>query len=225
MRRSPNPDQRRRVLCDAAIRLLAEDGVKGVTHLKVDRKVGMPDGTTSFYFRTSAALLRAVADRVAELDLKDLTAATGEPPDPSQPSGLAKLVIRSVTGVRLARTRARNELALQASRDPVLADALRHYTDSFSALIRDTVIRLQLPGGDDPAVVDEQTYAIRMFLGGVMLALASGDRRIRTADELDLLISGIVRGIGEDARRDLRAGADRGTVGPEDKAPTTSSPR
>lgn len=197
MRRSPNPDQRRRVLCDAAIRLLADDGMKGVTHLKVDRKVGMPDGTTSFYFRTSAALLRAVADRVAELDLKDLTAATSEPSDSSQPSGLAKLVIRSVTGVRLARTRARNELAFQASRDPLLADALRHYTEEFSALIRDAVIRFQPSSDDvDPALIDEQTYAVRMFIGGVMLALASGDRTIRTADELDLLISSIVSGIG-----------------------------
>lgn len=197
MRRSPNPEQRRRVLCDAAIRLLADDGVKGVTHLKLDRKVGVPDGTTSFYFRTSSALLRAVADRVAELDLKDLTAATREPADPSQPSGLAKLVIRSTTGARLNRTKARNELALQASRNPILADALRHYTDEFSAVIRDAVVRFQPSGVElDPVLVDEQTYAVGMFIGGVMLALASGDRRIRTAEELDWLISSIVSGIG-----------------------------
>jgi hypothetical protein len=40
----------------------------------------VPECTTSFYFRTRAALLRAVAERVAELDLKDLTAATSAPP-------------------------------------------------------------------------------------------------------------------------------------------------
>ena len=71
MRRKPNLQQRRRELCDAAIRLLADDGIKGVSHLKVDRKASVPAGTTSFYFRTRAALLHAVAERVAELDLKE----------------------------------------------------------------------------------------------------------------------------------------------------------
>ena len=31
-RRSPNPEERRRVLCDAAIQLLADEGAKGVDH-------------------------------------------------------------------------------------------------------------------------------------------------------------------------------------------------
>ena len=68
-RRKPNPTERRRELCDAAIQFLADDGAKGLSHLKVDRKAGVPDGTTSFYFRTRSALLRAVAERLAELDL------------------------------------------------------------------------------------------------------------------------------------------------------------
>ncbi len=200
MRRSPNPEQRRRTLCDAAIQLLADDGVKSATHLKVDRKAGLPDGTTSFYFRTSSALLRAVAERIAELDLKDLTAATRRTDPSSQPSGLATLVFRSVNGARLARTKARNELALQSPRDPELAKALRRYTDDFTALIRDAVVRLQPEGADvDAALIDAQTYTVQMFIGGVMLACASGDRRFHTAAELDSLISGIVRGVGEES--------------------------
>src|SRR5271166_6850013 len=71
-RRRPNPVERRRELCDTAIQLLAADGAKGLSHLKVDRKAGVPDGTTSFYFRTRSALLRAVAERLAELDLASL---------------------------------------------------------------------------------------------------------------------------------------------------------
>ncbi len=71
-RRKPNPDQRRRELCDAAIQLLADDGAKGLSHLKVDGRAGVPDGTTSFYFRTRSALLHAVAERMVELDLAAL---------------------------------------------------------------------------------------------------------------------------------------------------------
>ena len=197
MRTSPNPEQRRRTLCDVAIRLLAEGGLKSATHLKVDRAAGFPDGTTSFYFRTSSALLCAVAERVAELDLKDLRAATRDPGGDSRASGLATLVIRCGSGVRLVRTKARNELALQAARDPDLAAALRGYTEEFSALIRDVVVRLQpRRGRAGPALLEAQTYAVTMFIGGVMLSAATGRRAAHSAADLDALISGIVRGLG-----------------------------
>lgn len=199
MRRKPNPDQRRRELCDTAIRLLADDGVKGVSHLKVDRKAGVPDGTTSFYFRTRSALLQAVAVRVSELDLKDLTAATRSQPAPGagmtdEPSGLATLVLRSAAGARLIRTKARYELALQAARDPLLDQAFRSYGDQFRALITDVVLRLQ--DKPDRVLADRQAYVVMMFISGVMQAFASGDRGIRSAEELDALISGIVAGVG-----------------------------
>lgn len=205
MRRKPNPEQRRRELCDTAIRLLADDGVKGVSHLKVDRKAGVPDGTTSFYFRTRSALLQAVAVRVSELDLKDLTAATRsesarDVDAAGEPSGLATLVMRSATGTRLVRTKARYELALQAARDPLLDEAFRSFADQFHALIRNVVRRLQPANGeDDQALADQQTYVVMMFISGVMQAFASGDRRIRSAAELDTLISGIVAGISSSA--------------------------
>ncbi|WP_024440571.1 MULTISPECIES: TetR family transcriptional regulator [unclassified Mycobacterium] len=196
MRRKPNPQQRRRELCDAAIRLLADDGLKGVSHLKVDRKAGVPDGSASFYFRTRSALLHAVAERVADLDLKDLAAATAIPEDSgSSASGLATLVVRSGTGVRRIRAKARNELALEAARDPVLAEKLRGNDDRFFGLIREAVVRLQ-PDGADAAAVDEQTYAVMMFISGVMLTRSSGETGTRTAEELDAIISGIVAGVG-----------------------------
>jgi len=190
VRRKPNPQQRRRELCDTAIRLIAGDGLKGVSHLKVDRGAGVPEGTTSFYFRTRAALLRAVAERVAELDLKDLTAAT------SVPSGLADLVARSATGRRRTRTKARTELALEAARDPALANALRANTERFFELIRADVLRLQPAGGEiSPTVVDAQTYAVMMFISGVMLTRSSGGDGVRTAAELDRILAGIVAGV------------------------------
>ena len=75
MRRKPNAAQRRRDLCDAAIELLAEDGARGLTHLRVDDRAGVADGTTSFYFQTRSALVRGATDRVVQLDVADFTAA------------------------------------------------------------------------------------------------------------------------------------------------------
>jgi DNA-binding transcriptional regulator YbjK len=75
MRRKPNSEQRRRDLCDAAIQLLATEGARGLTHLRVYRHAGFADGTTSFYYQTRSALLRGTIDRVIELDVADFTEA------------------------------------------------------------------------------------------------------------------------------------------------------
>src|ERR1700748_768695 len=119
-RRKPNPTERRRDLCDAAIQLLGEDGAKGLSHLKVDRKAGVPDGTTSFYFRTRSALLRAVAERLVELDLERLQSVADQAgrDDGAAASNLAKLVIQAGEEPQLSRTQVRYELTMQATRDP-----------------------------------------------------------------------------------------------------------
>ena len=72
-RRKHNAAERRRQLADAAIELLGQDGVHGVSHPKVDARAGVPRGTTSFYFRTRKALLLAIATRMAERDAADLS--------------------------------------------------------------------------------------------------------------------------------------------------------
>src|ERR1700733_13952545 len=114
-RRKPNPAERRRDLCDAAIQLLADDGAKGLSHLKVDRKADVPDGTTSFYFRTRSALLRAVAERLTELDLESLQwiadSAEGRADNPS-PSLLSQVINEAGSDPQLTRTRARHELTM-----------------------------------------------------------------------------------------------------------------
>ncbi|RDH79639.1 TetR family transcriptional regulator [Mycolicibacterium moriokaense] len=197
-RRKPDPEGRRVELCDAAIQLLADHGATGLTHRKVDREAGVPDGTTSFYFRTRQALLRGVADRVAELDLADLRSATrtNGKGRASASSELAKVVMRSGTEPWRSRTRARYELLLQASRDSGLADAFDQNLDLFTQLHRDIVLRLQ-PPGRQPAesVIEDETLVTMMFVNGLLLSFARGDRAIRSAKELDRLLSQIVAGM------------------------------
>ncbi|KAA0103752.1 TetR/AcrR family transcriptional regulator [Mycolicibacterium sp. P1-5] len=204
MRRKPDPDARRRELCDAAIDLLADDGAKGLSHLKLDRKLGVPDGTASFYFRTRTALVHAVTERVTELDLADLSAATSDPgrapttadaPDP-RPSGLARLVMRSRTGASLHRTKARFELMLQANRDPRLATIFERFNDRYLDLIREAV-RLHRPvtSPSDAAVTDEQAYVLMTFISGVMLSFTTGNPTITSAEQLDRIMADLVSGI------------------------------
>jgi DNA-binding transcriptional regulator YbjK len=196
-RRKPNPDQRRRELCDTAIQLLADDGAKGLSHLKVDGRAGVPDGTTSFYFRTRSALLHAVAERMVELDLAALqTVADTAAVEAGAASTLAKVVIQSGEDPQLSRTRARYELTIQATRDPVIAETLQRAVDAFTKLHHDILVQLLPHGADlDPDVVDDLTNVTLTFINGLMLRFVHGDRIIDTPEQLDGVLSAIVAGV------------------------------
>ena len=61
------PDRRTEIL-DAALRVLAEHGMRGLTHRAVDAAAGIAPGSTSYYFRSRSALVTGCVDRLLELD-------------------------------------------------------------------------------------------------------------------------------------------------------------
>ncbi|MFF3087146.1 TetR/AcrR family transcriptional regulator [Streptomyces nojiriensis] len=71
-RKSPPAADRRTLIADTAIDLVAAAGLRGLTHRAVDGAAGLPAGSTSYYFRTRAALIGACYQRLAELDLGDV---------------------------------------------------------------------------------------------------------------------------------------------------------
>ncbi|WP_120522425.1 TetR/AcrR family transcriptional regulator [Arthrobacter celericrescens] len=112
---------RRTEIADAAIKTLAKEGMRGFTHRAVDRTAGLPQGSTSYYYRTRAALLDALVQRLVELDelelpeqLKDVEDAVGH---------MAGLLISWATDNR-DRQIARYELLLESTRRPELRPPL-----------------------------------------------------------------------------------------------------
>jgi DNA-binding transcriptional regulator YbjK len=187
-------------LLDAAIELLGNHGAKGLSHLKVDRKAGVPDGTTSFYFRTSASLLYASAERLAQRDRAELNATLdlvrSQIAPASTPSLLGTSVIATATEPLLARTRARFELALQGGRDPELRRLVQQNRELFIELFRKLVMQFQPPDVEvDPALIDDQVYAIITFISGFMLSVASGDQTVNSAKEVDRFLCAIIAGV------------------------------
>lgn len=65
---APAPD-RRTVLADASIDIVAEHGLRGLTHRAVDGAAGVPVGSTSNLFRSRAALIEALAERIEAREL------------------------------------------------------------------------------------------------------------------------------------------------------------
>ncbi|ORX05264.1 hypothetical protein AWC29_10340 [Mycobacterium triplex] len=200
MKRKADVEGRRRVLCDAAIQILADEGAKGLTHRKVEQRAGLPDGTTSSYFRTRSALLRATAERVAELDAIDFEevvqrcAQAETKTTDTTLSVLAEMVMRSAAGPALDRSRARYELALHAHRDEVLHSALQDVTTGFVALSERAVTQLQ-PGPVDRALVEKQARAITTFINGVSFRQVFGHPGVESAEELTQLLHALVAGV------------------------------
>ena len=52
--------------------VLAGHGLKGLTHRGIDRQAGLPEGSSSAYFRSRAALQQAVAEHVSDRLVQDV---------------------------------------------------------------------------------------------------------------------------------------------------------
>jgi DNA-binding transcriptional regulator YbjK len=193
--RKRNGDERRRELCDAAIQVLAEHGSRGLTHGQVDRCAGVPEGTTSYYYRTRAALLRGVGTRIAEIDVANLQSVIDEPLDALSPfAHLAELTMMQADGPGLMLNRARHELVLGAVRDPSLAETSQTFVARINAMAHEAIAHLQ-PGTDDPALLDAQTTAVTTFIAGVFTRLVGGDRTISNAKQLTGLLEAVATAV------------------------------
>src|SRR4051812_29606628 len=63
---------RRRQLLEAALHVVADDGLRGLTHRAVDRRAGLPEGSCSAYLRTRSALQQALTEYVAAALVADV---------------------------------------------------------------------------------------------------------------------------------------------------------
>jgi len=72
-------EERRAALADAGIRVLAQQGARGLTHRAVDAEAGAPRGTASNYFPTRDGLVSALVDRIGRRLTPDPTAAPAQP--------------------------------------------------------------------------------------------------------------------------------------------------
>ena len=64
----------------AAVELLGTEGLRSLTHGRVDERAGLPKGSTSNHFRTRAALLEGVLDWMLDTELPEVGAATDPRP-------------------------------------------------------------------------------------------------------------------------------------------------
>jgi AcrR family transcriptional regulator len=119
----PAPTQQRAL--EAAVEILGTDGVRALTHARVDERAGLPPGSTSNWFRTRRALLGGVSDWIAEQERAGM-APSGLPPIATADELVDALsgVVELLSGPFATRSRARYALFLELSDDPELGEPL-----------------------------------------------------------------------------------------------------
>jgi DNA-binding transcriptional regulator YbjK len=169
------PDRRTEIL-DAALVVLAEHGMRGLTHRAVDQAAGLPAGSTSYYFRTRDALVSGCVRRLLELDRPEVQEVQevqiGEQPGESDLNLLVdqatEACVRMVT-TGAHRTRARYELALHAIRSPALHEEMVEAGSRLRGLIAALLGELRV---SEPKRAAEEIAAV--MDGLVFTALVRG---------------------------------------------------
>jgi DNA-binding transcriptional regulator YbjK len=174
--------ERRTLLADTALDVLADDGMRGLTHRAVDRRAGLPPGTTSAYFRTRAALLTGLVTRLVQRDQAELRATAEALPPPRTTAdlvdGLALLARLRLTGEGRRRSLARHACTVESVRDPELREILVPRENAGRAAVR---AFLAAQGAPD---AENRTHTLLTCFDGLVLdRLVSGGEVPREALE------------------------------------------
>ncbi|MFE7586912.1 TetR/AcrR family transcriptional regulator [Streptomyces gardneri] len=199
----PSAASRAERIGDAALDLLVERGMRGLTHRAVDERAGLPQGSTSNHARTRQALLEAAVRRQVHWEARVLTpdelpgggpeAARGDGGPPSADvlvDALALALHRYLTDHR-ALLVSRYELALEATRRP----ELRAFFDAAGAAFRDPLVAMMTAAGS-PAP-ERHALSLVAWCEGLMFSCAAGSfhAAVPTLAELRTGFEELLRGM------------------------------
>ncbi|MCL7376558.1 TetR/AcrR family transcriptional regulator [Streptomyces sp. 35G-GA-8] len=184
---------RAELIADTALALLAERGMRGLTHRAVDELAGLPQGSTSNHARTRQALLEAAVQRQAEREARVLTpdempvgtGGRGAPVD-----ALALALHRYLTGHPELLV-SRYELALEATRRP----ELRAYYDETGRRFREPLVAMMTAAGS--AAPERHALSLVAWCEGLMFSCAAGSYHdaVPSLDALRLGFAELLRGM------------------------------
>ncbi len=133
------PPPRSELIADAAMRVLAAGGARGLSHTAVDTAAGLPRGSTSNYFNSRDELLTAVLERHLELDTPPRKLSRedlGRPLSRDEVRGLLLGALdRRLDPDRRHILGARYELFLESTRRPAFQERLFEAHDHFLAFL------------------------------------------------------------------------------------------
>lgn len=184
------PD-RRILIVDSAIDLIATQGLRALTHRALDTALELPAGSASYYFRTKRALIEAIVERIAtrsRTDFAGMERTGGDPIDPNRIARSTATWLDRLLAQRRNHLIVRHTLIIDLLGDAELHGELvgclfshRHATTLFETL-----------GAPDPATAAADFIAVIEGLifdrfAGARTALAAGTRK--SVDQLAAVLA------------------------------------
>lgn len=132
---------------DAAIELVGTEGLRALTHRRVDERAGVASGSTSNYFRTRDALIAGVAEWIAQREMPGVENATEPSTVDEFIDAVVALVEVTTTGNHRTLTAARLVLFVEASHN----EEVRRLISSGRATMESAVVlSMARLGAKDP---------------------------------------------------------------------------
>jgi DNA-binding transcriptional regulator YbjK len=192
------PAGRRLELLDAAVHVIAAEGLRGLTHRAVDRRAGLAEGTCSAYLRSRQALQVGLAEHVGrslahDVDVLAARLEEARTGDPERDEPLAIELTTGLLGRWLDRpelTLAKAELAVEASRNPEVAAVLTAWRARLVTVVDQLVTRVAPDAGAARAEV------LVAALDGLLLAALqrpAAERQGFLGDSLALVLHGLTQ--------------------------------
>lgn len=170
---------------DAAIELLGTEGLRSLTHARVDERADLPKGSTSNYFRTRQALVSGVVARIVELEEAEIGATFAPPGSAAELVDGVCALFDHLTRRNRTQTTARLVLFMEASHDAELREVLSR---ARTGMARSVVATMAALGARDPEVA---AAAVVACFEGLLL------HRVARHDDTDPrpVLDQVVRGV------------------------------
>ena len=184
------PDDRRAVILDATLRLIAASGVDAVTHRRVAAAAGVPLGSTTYYFKSREQLLREAFRRYLQ-QIRALQNRVARTIPKTTVAGLVDYLVeitrREFEDEQMVL--AEYELTLFAARDAEIAEAL-HEWDAF--MISHLALAFETMGASRP--FDAARTVLHLMRGHELDSLS---RHESLADDLHRRLTVVVAALVE----------------------------
>jgi DNA-binding transcriptional regulator YbjK len=159
---------RREALLEAAVRVVAKQGMRGLTHRAVELEAGVPHGSTTYYFGTRRDLLVALmifmrerGEKAIEPITRGLTLTLADRSKPVDLDSLAGALIAWLDASAEMEL-ARYELQVTAARDPEMKQLMTENCDVFRQMCIPIVIAC---GSKDP---ERDSHVVQAAVDGWM---------------------------------------------------------
>jgi TetR/AcrR family transcriptional regulator, regulator of biofilm formation and stress response len=139
----PGYGEGREALLAAAVEVVGDKGLRGLTYREVARVAGVTHGLVAHHFGSRQALIKATLDYAVGLGSRTIHFADDNVEDFA--ADLSRL-IRETAGLQAFQF----ELLLEARRDQTLSDSAKFMYDEYIGLIQSDLARLGL--SDQPAL-------------------------------------------------------------------------